>query len=133
MGLSYWPTKGSRRPGSSPKTRRNFSLKSYFGCNSDVRRRIDLLGLMCAVEVEIAFHSAARTGAQFEVFDAGISHLHTGTVLAVLKHRVVHIQLLFCVGHDVVCPNTEIIQFAEKLELPIVIRFIDQRWFRKDC
>src|SRR5947209_3887778 len=53
--------------------------------------RIDPLGLMCAVEVKIALHGAARTNAQFEVFDAGISHLHPGPVLAVLKHRVMQI------------------------------------------
>ena len=88
---------------------------------------------MCAVEVEIAFHGAARTDAQFEVFDAGISHLHAGTVLAVLENRVVQIQLVFSVRDDIVGPNAQIIELAQKLELPIVIRFINQRWFGKDC
>ena len=78
---------------------------------------------MCAEKVEIAFRGAARTGAQFEVFDAGISHLHAGTVLAVLEDRVVQIQLVFCVRDDIVRPNSQIIELAEKLEMPIVIRF----------
>ena len=80
---------------------------------------------MCAEEVEIAFHGAARTDAQLEVFYAGISYLHPGAILAVLKHRVVQIQLVFRVRHDIVGPNAQVIQLAEKLELPIVIRFVD--------
>ncbi len=88
---------------------------------------------MCAEKVEIAFHGAAPTGAQLEVFDTGISYLHPGAILAVLKHGVVQIQLVFRVRHDIVGPNAQIIELAEKLELPIVIRFVDQRWFGKDC
>ena len=67
-----------------------------------------------------------------EGFDAGISHLHAGTVLAVLEDRVVQIQLVFRVRDDIVGPNARIIELAEKLELPIVIRFINQRWLGKD-
>jgi len=54
-------------------------------------------------------------------------NLHAGTVLAILENRVAQIQLVFSVRDDIVGPNTQIIQFAEKLELPIVIRFVNQR------
>ena len=54
------------------KTERDLSLEFQLGCNPDIWRRIDPLGLMCAEEVELAFHGAARTDTQLEVFYAGI-------------------------------------------------------------
>ena len=110
MGLYDGPAKGPGDQGIARKVGRNIPLEFRFRRNLDVPRWIDLLGLMCAVKVEIAFQGAAPTDAQLEVFDTGISYLHPGAILAVLKHHVVESQLMFRVRHDIVGPNTQIIR-----------------------
>src|SRR5215475_2481032 len=102
MGISYRPPKGSRRSGSSQKTRRNVPLEFYFRGNSDVRSRIRPLGLICSEEIKIPFDCNPSTRNQFEVFDAGITYLHPRAVLTVLNNGVVQIQFLFGVGDDIV-------------------------------
>src|ERR1700761_2366396 len=102
MGVCYWPSKSSRRSGSCQETRRNVPLEFYFRGNSDVRGGIGPLRLIGAKEIEIPFDCNARARNQFEVFNAGITYLDTGAILAVLNDGVVQVELLLCMRDDII-------------------------------
>jgi hypothetical protein len=89
MGLSYWPTKDSRRSGSSQKARRNVSLKFRFRCDSEIRRRISPLRLIDPEEIEIALNCSACAGNDLKRFKTRIPDLQTGAILTVLNEGVV--------------------------------------------
>src|SRR5215471_11047310 len=132
MGVCYRPAKSSRRPGSSQETRRNFPLEFYFCGNSDVRSGIGPLGLIGAKEIEIPFDCNARARHQFEVFNAGITYLDTGAILAVLNDGVVQVQLLLCMRDDVIGAKACVVKLAEDPKLPIVVGLINQRRLGKN-
>ena len=58
LGLFYRAAKGSRRSGSSQKTRRNVSLEFRFCGDPDVRRWIGPLRLLSTEEIEISLDCA---------------------------------------------------------------------------
>src|SRR4030095_3008221 len=96
MGLSYWPTKGSRRSGSSQKARRNVSLKFRFSCDSQIRRRISQLRMIDPEEIETAINSRACACTDLKRFKTRIPDLQTGAILTVLNEGVVQLQFPLC-------------------------------------
>src|SRR4029450_5395999 len=131
MGIFYWPTKSSRRSGSSQKARRNVPLKSRFSCDPEVRCRISALRLIDTEEIEIALDRAACSRDDFEWLEPGESHLQTGAIFAVLNDGVVQLQFLLCCMHFIGASAKEI-KLAQRTEFPVVIWLIHQGWFWKD-
>ena len=72
-------------------------LEFYFRCDSDVRSGIGPLGLIGAKEIKIPFDCNPCARNQFEVFNAGITYLHSRAVLTVLNNGVVQIQFVLSV------------------------------------
>ena len=72
-------------------------LEFYFRCDSDVRSWIGPLGLIGAKEIKIPFDCNPCARNQFEVFNAGITYLHSRAVLTVLNNGVVQIQFVLSV------------------------------------
>src|SRR5262249_4762864 len=131
MGLYDRPAKGSRRSGSSEKTRRNVSLEFRFGRNPDVRRGIGFLRLINAEEIEISLECTARACADFEGFETGITYLQTSTILTVLNDSVVDLEFPLCCMH-LVGPSSKKVKFSQRPYIPVVIWLVHQRRFWKD-
>src|SRR4030095_231616 len=126
MGLSYWPTKGSRRSGSSQKARRNVSLKFRFRCDSEIRRRISPLRLIDPEEIEIALNCSASACNDLKRFKTRIPDLQTGAILTVLNDGVVQLQFPLCCMH-LICASSEKVEFPKCPYVPVVIWLIHQR------
>src|SRR6266478_5468667 len=133
VGVSYRPAKSSRGPGSGKKARGNLPLEFRFSGDSEVGSGIGPLGLMCAEEIKIPFDRDACSGKDLQRFEAGITYLHAGTVLAVLDDRIMQIQFVLCVGDHIVGSKTGVVKFAGDPEIPIVVWLIDQRRSREDA
>ena len=85
-----------------------------------------------AKEIKMPFYCNPCTRNQFEVFNAGITYLHAGAVLAVLYNCIVQIQFVLCMRDDVVSPKAGEVKLAENSKLPIVIGLINQRRLGKN-
>ncbi len=96
LGLFNRPTKNSRRPGTGEKTRRNVSLEFRFRGDPDVGSRIGSFGLVGPEEIEISFDRYASSGNELKGFDAGITYLNAGSILAVLDDGIVQLQFPLC-------------------------------------
>src|SRR6516225_4185297 len=66
------------------------------------------------------------------MFNARITYLHASAVLAILEHRVMQIQFVFCVRDDIVSTEACVVKLAGDPKVPIVIRLINQRRLRKN-
>ena len=86
---------------------------------------------MGAEEIKIPFDCDACAGNELERLETGKTHLHAGAIFAVLDDGVVQLQFAFG-RYDIISAKAGVVKLAGDPEIPIVIRLIDQRWFRED-
>ena len=133
VGVSYRAAKSSRGPRSGEKARGNLPLELRFSCDSEVGSRIIRpLGLMGAEEIKVPFDRHACPRNDLKRFEAGITYLQTGAILAVLHDSVVQVQFVLSVRDDIVSSKAGVVKLAEDPEFPIVIWLINQRRLGKN-
>src|SRR4029453_12481374 len=86
---------------------------------------------MNAVKIKIPFDCRACACNKVKVLYTRIRNLRACPIFAVLNDCVVHLKFPLS-RHDVVGASAEIVEFAEEPKLPIVVRRVNQRRFRKD-
>ena len=74
-----------------------------------------------AKEIKIPFDCNACARNQFEVFNAGITYLHSRAVLTVLNNGIVQIQFVLGVGDDIVSAKAGEVELADDPEVPVIM------------
>ena len=85
-----------------------------------------------AKEIKVPFYCNPCARNQLEMFNAGITYLHSRAVLTVLNNGIVQIQFVLGGGYDIVSAKAGEVKLADDPQVPVVIGLINQRRLGKN-
>src|SRR6266568_8715211 len=132
MGLYDWQAESPRQSGSSAKARRNFSLEFRYDLELDERCRPRSGARFSPEEIKVPLDRAAAAQCNLKRLEAGVAHLYSGTILAVLTPCVMHLPLPLG-SYDIVGTVTFVKKIAEYADFPVISRVINQGRFWEDA
>jgi len=88
--------------------------------------------LIGAKEIKVPFYCNPCARNQLEMFNAGITYLHS-RVLTVLNNGIVQIQFVLGGGYDIVSAKAGEVKLADDPQVPVVIGLINQRRLGKNA
>src|SRR6266567_3959429 len=132
VGLYDWPAESPRQPSGGEKTRRDLPLKFRLDLELDEGCRPRSGARFSPEEIKVPLDRTAAAERDLKRLEAGVAHLYSGTILAVLNPCVMHLQLPLG-SYDIIGTVTFVKKITKYADFPVVSRVINQGRFWEDA